>query len=320
MLDAWEPVPVAGTRDQKTAQVGDRQSGRVARWQLLDAGLTRHMINTMLGSGQLIPRLPGVYAVGHAAPTELARETEALLSSSLPTCLSHMSAAALWGLRRESRPDAPVDILIHGDTTVRHPEIRSHRTKHLDRKDVRIRRGLPVTSPARTLLDVAPLVTLDELERMLDDALEHNLVRISELRDLLQRCGARRPGAHRLQILVDERTGRTNALTRSYWERRLRNLLIQANIPPDDMNTDLHGYIPDMTWRQAKLIVEVDGWEPHRHRTRFEADRRKDAILATHGWITLRFTARRIKNEPYAVIAEIAVMLGRRLETLASAA
>ena len=73
------------------------------------------------------------------------------------------------------------------------------------------------------------------------------------------------------------------------------------------MNTDLHGYIPDMTWRDAKLIVEIDGWDPHRHRDRFEADRRKDVILATHGWITLRFTPRRIRDEPYAVIAEIAM-------------
>ena len=321
VLDTWERVPVTGTRDQKTAQVGARQRGRVARWQLLEAGLTRHMINSMLGSGHLIPRLPGVYAVGHAAPTELTRETEGLLCSSLPTCLSHISAAILWGPRpSHRRADAPVDILIHGDTTVRHPGIRSHRTKHLDRKDVRIHAGLPVTSPARTFLDVAPLVSLDELEQMLDDALERKLVRISEVREVLARCGAGRPGAHRLQQLLDERTGRSNALSRSYWERRLRDTLKVAGIPPDEMNIDLHGFIPDMMWRDAKLIVEVDGWDPHRRRSRFEGDRKRDAILAKNGWITLRFTARRIRDEPYAVIAEIALILGRRTATLASAA
>ena len=86
------------------------------------------------------------------------------------------------------------------------------------------------------------------------------------------------------------------------------------------MNTDLHGYIPDMIWREAKLIVEIDGWDHHRRRSRFEADRRKDATLATHGWITLRFTARRIRDEPYAVIAVIALMLGRRLDAAQRAA
>jgi very-short-patch-repair endonuclease len=279
VLDAWERVPVTGTKDQRTAQVGDRQSGRVSRWQLLEAGLTRHMINSMLGSGHLIPRLPGVYAVGHAAPTELARETEALLCSSLTTCLSHISAAIVWGLRpSHHRADAPVDILILGDTTVRHPGIRSHRTKHLDRK----------------------------------------LVRISEVRDVLTRCGARRPGAHRLQQLLDERSGRSNALSRSYWERRLRDTLKLAGIPPDEMNTDLHGYIPDMMWRDAKLIVEVDGWDPHRRRSRFEGDRKRDSILAKHGWLTLRITPRRIRDEPYAVVAEIAMLLGRRLDALAA--
>ena len=191
------------------------------------------MINSMLGAGYLIPRLPGVYAVGHAAPTELARETEALLC----LLLAHLSQPPLGGralgaATEIAEPDAPVDILIHGDTTVRHPGIRSHRTKHLDRKDVRIHAGLPVTSPARTFLDVAPLVSLDELERMLDDALERKLVRISEVREVLARCGAGRPGAHRLQQLLDERTGRSNALSRSYWERRLRDTLKLADIPP----------------------------------------------------------------------------------------
>ena len=137
---------------------------------------------------------------------------------------------------------------------------------------------------------------------------------------MLARCGAGRPGAHRLQQLLDERTGRSNALSRSYWERRLRDTLKLAGIPPDEMNIDLHGFIPDMMWRDAKLIVEVDGWDPHRRRSRFEADRKRDAILAKNGWITLRFTARRIRDEPYAVIAEIALMLGRRTAALASAA
>jgi len=75
-----------------------------------------------------------------------------------------------------------------------------------------------------------------------------------------------------------------------------------------------------MVWREAKLIVEVDGWEHHRTRDRFEGDRTRDTTLATHGWVTLRFTARRIRDELYAVIAEIALMLGRRLEAAQRAA
>ena len=84
------------------------------------------------------------------------------------------------------------------------------------------------------------------------------------------------------------------------------------------MNVDLHGHKPDLVWRSAKLIVEVDSWGFHRQRASFEGDRRKDVELAKLGWITLRFTSRRIENEPYAVVAEIALMLGRRLETLAA--
>ena len=274
----------------------------------------------MRRSGELIPRLPGVYAVGHAALAEFARETEALLCFSMPAVLSHLSAARVWGLLSPSRPQEPVDVLVHGDTKVRQPGIRSRRTKHLDRKDVRIHRGLPVTSPARTLVDVTPLVSDDELERMLDEALERKLVRVTQIREVIARYGAGRPGVHRLTVLLDERQGRSSALLRSFAERRLRDLLKLAGIPPDEMNVDLHGYVPDMVWREAKLIVEIDGYVHHRARGRFEGDRTRDTTLATHGWLTLRFTARRIRDEPYAVIAEIALMLGRRLEAAQRAA
>jgi very-short-patch-repair endonuclease len=281
---------------------------------LLAAGLSRHVIAAMRTRGQLIERLPGVYAVGHAAPTELARETEALLASSMPASLCQFAAAALWGWRPRLRSDEPVDIVFPSDTVVRHPGIRSHRTKHLDRKDIRIHRGLPVTSPARTLLDVAPLVSDDELEHMLDEALERKLVRISQIRETIDRYGAGRPGVHRLIRVIDERDGRHSALSRFHAERRLRRLLIAAGIAPDETNVDLDGSVPDMVWREAKLIVEIDGWEHHRSRDRFEGDRRKDALRATRGWLTLRFTGRRIRDEPCAVIAEIALMLGRRLQ------
>lgn len=321
VLDAWGPVVVDGPKERRTAVIAGRQSGRAARWQLLTAGVTDRMIRTMRRNGELIPRLPGVYAVGHAAPAEFARETEALLCFSMPAVLSHLSAARVWGLLPPSRPQEPVDVLVHRDTKVRQPLIRSHRTKQLDRKDVRIQRGLPVTSPARTLVDVTPLVSDDdELEHMLDEALEHNLVRITQIREVIARYGAGRPGVHRLVVLLDERQGRSSALSRSFAERRLRDLLKLAGIAPDEMNVDLHGHVPDMVWREAKLIVEIDGYAHHRARSRFEADRRKDALLATHGWLTLRFTARRIRDEPYAVIAEIALMLGRRLEVAQRAA
>jgi very-short-patch-repair endonuclease len=111
---------------------------------------------------------------------------------------------------------------------------------------------------------------------------------------------------------------RRRALSRYWAERELRRLLTQAGIAPDDSNVELHGFVPDMVWWDARLIVEIDGYEHHGTRTSFEGDRRKDASLATRGWLTLRFTARRIEREPYAVIAEIAMMLGRRLESLAA--
>ena len=320
LLDARQLVAVQGTPEQRASMIAKRQRGRAARWQLLLAGLTDHMIKRMLASGYLIQRLPGVYAVGHVADIEFARETEALLCTAQRAALSARSAIGYWGMGPGPRRGEPVDIVIHAETRVNHPGVRSHRTNHLDRRDIRIHRGLPVTSPARSLVDIAPLVSDDELEHMLDEALERKLVRITEIRDTIARGGAGRPGVHRLVRLLDERDGRLHALSRHHAERELRRLLRQAGIAPDDTNARLHGYVPDMVWWEAKLIVEIDGFAHHGTRKSFEGDRRKDAILATHGWLTLRFTARRIEREPYAVIAEIAMMLGRRLATVAGRA
>ena len=155
---------------------------------------------------------------------------------------------------------------------------------------------------------------------MLDDALERKLVRISQIREVIARCGAGRPGVHRLIDLLDERTGAATCLSRSHWERGLRELLRLAGIAPDETER-----------RSARLRPghDVAGGEADRRGRRLGAPPQtltlrgrptRDAILATHGWITLRFTARRIRDEPYAVIAEIALMLGRRLEAAERAA
>ena len=148
--------------------------------------------------GELIPRLRGVYAVGHAAPTgSPGRRRRCLPVRSLPVCASY-SPTGLWRLGGPPRSDQPVDILINGDTTVRLPGIRSHRTKHLDREGRADPSWAAGHEPGAQLLDVASLVSLDELERMLDDALERKLVRISQVREVIARYGAGRPGVHRL--------------------------------------------------------------------------------------------------------------------------
>lgn len=103
------------------------------------------------------------------------------------------------------------------------PGIRVHRSARLDDRDVRSHQGLPVTSPARTPLDIAGLFSEDELEQALDDALSPNPVRPAQISEVLARLGTGRPGARRLTVLLDSRTHGPPALTRSRAERILRD-------------------------------------------------------------------------------------------------
>src|SRR5947209_8282085 len=117
VLGQRDPVSIRGSRERKLAAIAELQRGRASRRQLLAAGITSSMIKTMLGNGRLLRRYPGVYAVGHAAPVEFARETEVLLACPDGALLSHVSAGALWGIVPHPGRYAAVDITIAGTQT-----------------------------------------------------------------------------------------------------------------------------------------------------------------------------------------------------------
>jgi very-short-patch-repair endonuclease len=307
VLGVWDPVPIRGSRDERVAAVASRQRGRVTRAQLLAAGVSRSMIETMLRNGRLQARYPGVYALAGAGDAELARETEALLASPPGAALNHRSATAAWQLLPHD--GQIVDVIVPGDTIPRLPGIRAHRSSTLDpKKDVRVRHGLPVTSPARTFVDIAGDTPEPQLERALDDALARNLLRLTQLTDALTRAGPTRKGARRLRALIADREhGR--GLSRSDAELILKRLLQAADVPAPDLNANFGRYVPDMVWSEQRVIVEVDSWRWHGGRAKFEDDRRRDATLTAQGWTILRFTARQIEREPYRVIAQIAAAL-----------
>jgi hypothetical protein len=228
VLGVRDPVPVRRAREQRVAAIAEMQRGRVSRRQLLVGGVARGAIARLLAKGQLHPEHPGVYAVGHAAPTPLARETAALLACGDGAVLSHRSAAMVWHLLAAGRS---VEVTAAEGKFARPSGVKVHRTRQLDGPDIRIHQRLPVTSPARTLLDSAGGVSRDELEQAFDDALERHLVRLSEIKDVLARVGRGRKGAAVPAAAYRARVGEKPALTRAWGERRLRHLLRAAALP-----------------------------------------------------------------------------------------
>jgi very-short-patch-repair endonuclease len=295
---------VSGTRDQRIAAIASVQRGRVSRRQLLSAGITDAMVHRLTAVSALHRVHHGVYAVGHLAPIELGRETAALLAFPPGAVLSHTTAAGVWAMRPlPENGDIEVTRL---DADGHRTGVRVHRTHVLDGCDMRIHRGLPITSPARTLLDLAGILTPREHERALDEALIQRLVRLQDIRRILERMPLR-AGAPALRALLEARQSST--LTRSQAEERFLELIRAAGLPLPQVNVHLHGFTVDFYWPEQRVVVEIDGYRYHSTRSAFERDRRKDGVLRAAGIDVHRISWGQMESEPFALVARMTMAL-----------
>ncbi len=292
-------------RDALIASIATRQYGVVSRAQLLGAGITDGAITTRVRRFGLHPLHRGVYAVGHTALVPLAREMAAVLACGEGAVVSHRSAASsLWHLI------AVIDDLI--DITIprsnrRRPGLRVHRSRALHPEDTQVLRGIPVTSVARTLVDLAEVVSDRELEAALDEATTRRLTTTASVSAAVERLHGRR-GTSRLKRLLER--GAEPAFTRSEAEERLLALIRAATLAPPEVNARVGRHTVDFVWREQRLIVETDGYRFHSTRTAFERDRVRDAELTTAGFRVIRITWRQLADEPLAIVARLARALG----------
>ena len=261
----------------------------------------------MLDGGRLWPEHQGVYSVGYPSKQPLARETTALLAMGPNAVLSHLTAAAVWGMYPPRPDDAPVEVLVPGPHVRR--GIVAHRTTRLGPHEVRLCQALPVTSPVRTVQDIAGTVSMRELERAVDEAVVRRLMRVHQLSDGVARDKGRRGGPI-LAALLEHRGNTT--ITRSQAEERMLEIIRAAGFPPPDTNARINGYEVDFLWRPQRLVVEIDGYTYHSTRSAFERDRAKDAALAAAGYLVIRITWLQMEHEPYVVVVHLAQALARR--------
>jgi very-short-patch-repair endonuclease len=297
-------VQVRGRGDREISRFVAVQKGFAQREQLFAAGLGRGAITHRLGTGRLREWHRGVYLVDRLAPEPLGEEWAAMLHFEGHAALSHRSAAAIWGLLEPTPGDVVVTVV--GVDRRSRPGIRVHRIQSLDRRDLRLRDGLPVTSPPRTIVDLAHD---PDLEEAIAVAQARGYASLDEIWAAMSRA-PRCKGAARLRALLE--TGEASGLTRSWTERRMRSLLRAAELPQPLANVPLLGYVADFLWPELKLIVETDGFESHSSRSAFEHDRRRDQKLAAAGYTVIRVTCRQLQDEPYAVIARIAQAIAAR--------
>ncbi|HEX3977062.1 MAG TPA: DUF559 domain-containing protein [Solirubrobacteraceae bacterium] len=262
----------------------------------------------LVAAGHLFPSLRCVFRVGHQAPIELGAETEALLAVREGAALSHWSAAALLGLWTPA--PTVVEVTVDDAPAAVNQGVRVHRSRTLESRDVWIRKGLPVTSPARTLLDIAPTATDRRLEVAFDRGLAERSLRPAHVADILDRAGGHR-GRARLGALLEQELG-ASTMTRSDTEELMLALIRQAGLPAPKVNFPFGAYELDFYWPDARFVVEVDSYTFHSSRYRFERDRRKDNALRRADIEVMRVVRREITERSHGLVADVTRSLTRR--------
>lgn len=285
------------------------QHGVVARDQLTALGFSPRAIEHRIARGRIHPVMRGVYAVGRPELSCRGRWMAAVLSCGAGAVLSHGSAAALWGIVGES--GQAVDVTVTGDPTGRcRPGVRVHRRQHLRPTDVTTRERVPVTTPVRTLLDLAIQLDRPRLERAVNEADRLDLVGPEELRVALGDYRGVR-GVARLRVLLDRRTFR---LTDSELERLFLPLAAVAGLPPPRTRQHVNGFRVDFFWPQLGLVVETDGLRYHRTPAQQARDRLRDQAHTAAGMTPLRFTHEQVRHEARYVRETLRAVAGRLVE------
>jgi very-short-patch-repair endonuclease len=288
--------------DRAIAALAARQGGAVARRQLLALGLGATGVSRRAARGRLhpIPGHRGVFLVGHAARTPRTMYWAAHLAVGPLSVISHRSAAALRELRASR--SGFVELTVPGPSRRRGRALRVHRTTWLPDADVVEIDGLPVTSVARTLLDLGAVVPYRGVERAFDQAVVANRLDLGDVQRVLHE-GASRPGAATLRAVAARDVAGTT-LTETDLEELLLAIVRRAGLPEPICQHPVLEYRADLCWPAARLIAEADG-PAHDTPAGRVHDARRDVRLQNAGWRVLRFPRREILGDPVYVAGAI---------------
>lgn len=280
------------------------QHGIVARWQLVPAGVPFTLIDERVKRRRLELIVRRVYRVpGIDGPR---RDILVAVFTFGPCAVaSHHTAGLLHGLL----PDRDMRLVV--STWRGHPDRRDgiglHRV-HLPPDERTTCDGVPVTSLARTLLDLAGVLSARSLEQAVARALRVNGVTEHELLRFIARY-PRRTGSPRLRAILS--ADEPPAMTRSEAEDRFLALIRNGELPPPQVNAHVHGFELDFYWRAHAVAVEIDGMAYHATRSAQQRDRRRDSTLGAGGIRVMRFTWTDLTTRPHATLVKVAQALGR---------
>ena len=290
--------------EQRCRRLAATQENLIRRDQATSCGMSPSAIARRTAEGWWTIVLPRVYSTDHAEITWPRAAHAAALWGGNRSVLSHETAAALW--RLEGFPPGP--LVVTAEKALRPPRcVRVHKVRELGPADLASHGGLTVTSPARTLLDVAA-VAPEGVEAALDDALRMRLVSLPKLRWYLAAHGGRgRRGTALLRQLLDERPA-DYAPPESPLERRVWDLLIAAGPPEPVRQHEIldQGQLVarvDFAFVEARIAVEADGYRWHSGRQAWSKDLARRNRLTALGWHVLHITHEDVTKRPREVTA-----------------
>jgi very-short-patch-repair endonuclease len=296
-------------RHRPLFELASQQHGVVSTRQLDGLGYSPSSAAKAAKAGRLRRVHRGVYAVGHEPLTWEGRCLAAVLAAR-PAVASHLSAAWLWGILR----NRPGTIHVTAPASRRARRAFVVHCADLAARDRTTREAIPVTSLARTQLDLAAMLSMHRLESVLERSEERRHFDLVALEDVLDRAG-HHPGVGKLRrALAIYRED--PAFERSKLERRFRRLVKGAGLPTPSMNLNVVGYELDAYWERERFVVELDVYETHGSHAAFERDRLRQEDLKLQGVEMIRVTGPRLDREPERVMERVRAHLEQRRREL----
>ena len=301
------------TTEQLIRRSAAAQLGLVTRPVLVAHGFTDDQIRHRTRNGSLHPLHPGVYLTGAERPTFEQRVLAACLACGDGAVVSGTSAAAVWGF--VGFDEEPVDVTVPPERRPRVFGVRLHRVQLRDRLDRTHRGPIPITTHARTLLDVAGLTSRDQLEDIADEAFRRNTPSPARLltdlgRDDLTRCR----GITALRAIAADRV--SNGVPESVLEADAVRLLRAFGLPEPvrQYRVRISGRNVrfDLAYLDQRLAIELDGRAPHWGRDAWQSDHDRHNAVELGRWRVLRFTWWDVHDRSLYVVLTIAEALGLR--------
>lgn len=272
-------------RRSRTNELANRQHGAFSRAQACALGWSESQVERRLATGQWEVVLPGVYRFAGAPATGRQAAIAACLWARPGAVVSHRAAGAIWGL--DGVTACGMEVLVPNNRRLRTTRLMVHRTNKLSRLDRTKREAIPITTPARTLIDLSSVLDEETLESAVEYAFRRRLAGERFLRQRLDALGGSgRPGSGMLRRILDRRC--EDAALESRLEVKVWHLFVRSGLPmpirQHPVQIDGRRYRLDFAWPSFRVAVEADGFATHGGRRAFNADRRRIAVLGSAGW------------------------------------